>query len=235
MIKKFDKKICLIIAAVVLLATGLIWLAFCWQFENIKELSENIQKEQLNYLVKQERSQKVLDLGKELSGIETREKELKDMLVDKENAVPFLKLLEDIAVETGNSVKISVADLTKISSQLSKKPAAQVSSDAESAKDIQKESQAQKAAKAKEKAPDFSNQLGFSVELSGGYGNFLDFLTKLENFPYFVRVYSFQMDPVAKGQALQAVGNSADQGNPGNIGNQGIKSTIIIGVYTNGK
>jgi Tfp pilus assembly protein PilO len=235
MIKKLDKKICLIVAAVVLLVAGLIWLAFFWQFEKIKELSENIQKEQLDSLVKQERSQKVLELGKELSGIKTRGEELKAILVDKENAVPFLKLLEDIAVGTGNSVKISVADLTKISSQLSKKPAVQVSSDAESAKDIQKESQAQKAAKAKEKAPDFSNQLGFSVELSGGYGNFLDFLTRLENLPYFVQVYSFQVDPAVKGQAPQTASASADQANPGNVGNQGIKSTIIIGVYTNGK
>ena len=235
MIKKLDKKICLIVAAVILLAAGLIWLAFCWQFDKVKEISENIQKEQLDSLVKQERSQKVLELGKELSGIETRGKELKDMLVDKESAVPFLKPLEDISTGTGNSVKISVADLTKIASQLSKKPVVQASSDAESAKDIQKESQAQKAAKTKEKAPDFSTQLGFSVELSGGYGNFLDFLTKLENLPYFVRVYSFQADPVAKGQAPQVAGDLADQGNPGNIGNQGMKSTIIIGVYTNGK
>jgi len=233
MIRKFDKKICLIVAAIIILAVGLIWLAFCWQFEKIKEFSENIQKEQLNSLVKQERSQKVLELGKELFGIEARGKELKDMLVDKENAVPFLKLLEDIAIGTGNSIKISVFDLTKMKLQASKKPVE--TSDAESAKDIQKESQAQKAAKAKEKTPDFSNQLGFSVELLGGYGGFLDFLTKLENLPYFVRVYSFQADPVAKGQASQAADASTDQANPANAGNQSIKSTIIIGVYINGK
>lgn len=232
--KKFDKKICLIIAAVAFLAVGLIWLAFWWQFVKIEELSDNIQKEQLDSLVKQERSQKILELGKELEGIEMREKEMKAILVDKENAVPFLEALENIAAETGNSVKISVADLAKIKYQTAKKPTV-AESDAESAKDLQKETQAQKAAKAKEKVPDFSNQLGFSVELSGGFGNFLDFLTKLENLPYFVRVYSFQADPIAKGQAPQAAGDSADQGNPGNIGNQGVKSTIIIGVYINGK
>ncbi len=230
----FDKKICFIVVAVVLLATGLIWLAFCWQFGKIEELSDNIQKEQLDSLVKQGRSQKILELGKELEGIETREKEMKAMLVDKENAVPFLELLEDTAIGTGNSIKISVSDLAKMKSQTAKKPAV-AESDAESAKDLQKETQAQKSAKSKEKAPDFSNQLGFSIELSGGYGAFLDFLTKLENFPYFVRVYSFQMNPAPKSQAAQAASVSADQPNSTSAENQNTKSTIIIGVYTNGK
>ncbi|MCX6762257.1 MAG: hypothetical protein NT093_00560 [Candidatus Moranbacteria bacterium] len=231
---RFDKKICFIIAAVVFLAIGLIWLAFFWQFGKIKELSDNIQKEQLDSLVKQERSQKILELGKELEGIETREKEMKEMLFDKENAVPFLKLLEATAAGTGNSIKISVTDLSKIKSQTAKKPTV-AESDAESTKDLQAESQAQKAAKPKDKAPDFSNQLGFSAELSGGYGSFLDFLTKLENLPYFVRVYSFQINPVVKSQTTRAAGVSADQPNAENVEDRNIKSTIIIGVYTNGK
>lgn len=230
----FDKKICLMVFVVFLLAAGLIWLAFFRQFGKIKELSDDIQEEQLDYSVKQERSQKIFELGKELEGIETREKGMKAMLVDKEDAVPFLKLLEDIAIGTGNSIKISVADLAKISVLASKKPVVQAS-DAESTKDLQKESQAQKTAKSKEKAPDFSNQLGFSIELSGGYGAFLDFLTKLENFPYFVRVYSFQMNPIAKSQTNQASGAPSDQPNSANAENQSVKSTIIIGVYINGK
>lgn len=232
----FDKKICFIAAVIFLLAAGLIWLAFFWQFGKIEELSDNIQKEQLDYSVKQERSQKILELGKELEGIETREKEMKAMLVDKENAVPFLKLLEDVAIGTGNSIKISVADLAKINSQASKKPAVQAS-DAESTKDLQKESQAQKAAKSKDKTPDFSNQLGFSVELTGGYGNFLDFLTKVENLPYFVRVYSFQSDPVVKSRVSAAGVSLADQPDSVSAEDQYLKSTIIIGVYiyTNGK
>ncbi|MFA6193496.1 MAG: hypothetical protein WC726_01345 [Parcubacteria group bacterium] len=230
----FDKKIGFIVAAVVLLSAGLIWLAFWWQFGKISELSDNIQKEQLDSLVKQERSQKILELGKELDGIETREKEMKAMLVDKENAVPFLELLESTAIGTGNSIKISVSDLTKIKSQTAKKPAV-AESDAESTKDLQKETQAQKVAKSQEKTPDFSNQLGFSIEISGEYETFLDFLTKLENFPYFVRVYSFQMNPIAKSQTNQASGALADQPNLMNAENKNIKSTIIIGVYTNGK
>ncbi|MFH0929886.1 MAG: hypothetical protein V1814_01375 [Candidatus Moraniibacteriota bacterium] len=227
---RFDKKICFVVFVVFLLAVGLSWLAFCWQFGKIKKISDDIQKEQLDYLVKQERSQKILELGKELEGIETREKEMKAMLVDKEDAVPFLKLLEDIAIGTGNSIKISVADLAKISALASKKPVVQAS-DAESTKDLQKESQAQKTAKPKDKAPDFSNQLGFSVELSGGYGAFLDFLTKLENFPYFVRVYNFQTIPIVKSQATQTAGSDV----VADVENQSVKSTIIIGVYTNGK
>jgi len=237
----FDKKIPLIAAVAVLLAVGLIWLAFFRQFGKIKELSDDIQEEQLNYSVKQERSQKILELGKELEGIETREKEMKAMLVDKEDAVPFLKLLEDIAIGTGNSIRISVTDLAKIKFQNSKKPIVQ-EADPESTKDIQKQEQAKKTEQAKSAAPDFSNQLGFSVELTGKYGSFVDFLTKLENLPYFVRVYNFQTIPTAKSQATQAAGSGAvatsvpsGQSNLADAENQNTKSTIIIGVYTNGK
>jgi hypothetical protein len=237
----FNKKICLIVATVFFLAAGLIWMAFFWQFEKIKELSDNIQKEQLDSSVKQERSQKILELGKELEGIEMREKEMKAMLVDKENAVPFLKLLEDIAVGTGNSIKISVTDLSKIKLQNSKKPIVQ-EADPESTKDVQKQDQAKKKEQAKNTAPDYSNQLGFSVELTGKYGFFVDFLTKLENLPYFVRVYSFQIAPIIKNQATQATGSGtvvtddpSGQSISADADSKFAKSTIIIGVYTNGK
>lgn len=226
MANKIDKKILLIIAATLFLAGGLIWLAFFWQFDKIKETSDNIQKEQLDSLVKQERSQKVLELGKELNDVEVRNEELKAMLVDKDDAVPFLKTLETMAAATGNSIKISVVDLVKLNAQASKKTAAPAP-DEESAKDASKTTQAQKAAQSKSKTPYFSNQLGFSIELTGGYGNFLDFLTKIENLPYFVRVYSFQSDPFVKSKLSEA--------DAAPIEDRSIKSTIIIGVYTNGK
>jgi hypothetical protein len=203
-------------------------------------MSDNIQKEQLDSLVRQERSQKILEMGKELGDVEKNKNDMGAMLVDKNNAVPFLKILENIAVETGNEIKISVTDLSKMKSQAVQVPVVQ-ESDASSAKDIQQEDQAQKAAQAKNSKPDFSNQLGFSIELTGRYGSLVDFFTKLENLPYFAQVYNFQIAPVAKSQTAQAAGSgvASTSGVPSQpVGaegeNKNLKSTITIGVYTNG-
>jgi len=230
--KKMDKKIFLLIAIAVIFAAVLIWAAFFMQFSKIREMSDNIQKEQLDSLVRQQRSQRILEMGKEFGDLEKNKNDIGAMLVDKDDAVPFLKSLEAIAAMTGNEIKIDVADLSKMKLQASKKTVVQ-DSDEESAKDIQKEDKAQKTAQSKSNKPDFSNQLGFSIELAGGYGSLIDFFTKLENMPYFVQVYNFQIAPAVKNQASQAVAGNQPNG-AGEISNS-IKSTITIGVYTNGK
>ncbi|HLM83783.1 MAG TPA: hypothetical protein VK254_01040 [Candidatus Bathyarchaeia archaeon] len=239
MLKKIDKKIVLLIVVAVLLAGGLIWLAVFKQLENIKKTSDNIQKEQLDSLVRDERSQKILELGKELGNMKKSQEEMSSMFVDKNNAVPFLEMLEKVSATTGNSIKISFVDLTKMKSSTAPKPAVR-ESDETSEKDVQQEDKAKKAAAAQVKKPDFSNQLGFLIELTGEYRSLVDFLTKIENMPYFVRIYNFQTAPlVAKNQAVQSAGGNpaANPGNPPS-GSEGesklIKTNLTIGVYTNG-
>jgi len=238
MLKKMDKKICLLVAVAALLAGVLIWLAIFWQLGKISEMSDNIQKEHLDSLVRDERSQKIFEMGKELGDVENSQKEMSALFVDKENAVPFLKTLETVAAATGSLIKIDVADLTKMKSQTAKKPVVQ-ESDAQSAKDVQKEDQTQKTASSQSGKQDFSNQLGFSVELTGKYASLVDFLTKLENLPYFVRVYNFQISPIVKNQTSQAAGSGAapasgDQPAGSDAGSKNIKTILTIGVYTNG-
>ena len=228
MIKKFDKKICLLALAALAVAGFLIWLAFCWQLEKIRNISDDIQKKQLDSQVQQERRQGILALGKELGDVEKNQREMGVMLADKEDAVPFLEALEALATETGNSIKISVFDLSKMKSPTVKKPAA-AESDAESTKDIQKEAQAQKKADPKSAKQDFSDQMGFSVELTGEYRSLVDFLTKLENVPYFVRVYNFQIKKSTPQSQTQA-----GQSPPPNAENKNIQTILTIGVYTNG-
>jgi len=229
----FNRKIFLAVAVILAVAGGLVWAAFFWQFERLKAISENIQKEQLDSQVRAERNQKVIELGKELGDVELRSKEMEAMLVDKENAVPFLKFIEDIANQTGNSVKISVVDLAKIKTA-QKKPAVVQETEPESKKDLQKEEQAQKSAPAKEQKPDFSGQLGFSVELTGECRSVLDFFAKFENMPYFARVFSFKLSPAAKTQSVPAAGSGAENGKPAiPEGNKKITANIVITAYTN--
>ena len=164
--------------------------------------------------------------------------DMRAMLIDKDNAVPFLKMLEDIAAATGNEIRISVVDLSKMKSQASKNTVVQESDD-QSTKDIQKEDQAKKTPQTKNSKPDFSNQLGFSIELSGGYDSLIDFFTKLENMPYFVQAYNFQIIPVTQHQAgVVGAASTPDASGSQPVGaeeeSKNIKSMITIGVYTNG-
>jgi hypothetical protein len=237
--KKIDKKIFLLVSLAVLFAGALIWLAFFLQLASVRQVSDNIQKEQLDSLVRQERSKKILQIGKELGDVEKQKQDMNAMLLDKDNAVPFLEVLENISSATGNQIKINVTDLSKIKVQAAKSPVVQ-EPNAESTADIQKEDQAQKATKSKTSVPDYSNQLGFSIEVTGDYDALVDFFTKLENLPYFVKVYNFQIVPAAKKQASQSAGSGVAQAS--DAGNQptgteeenkDLKSTITIGVYTN--
>jgi hypothetical protein len=237
--KKIDKKIFPLASFAVLFAGVLIWLAFFLQFAGIREMSGNIQKEQLDSLVRQQRSQKILEIGKELGDVEKNEQDMSAMLVDKDNAVPFLEMLEQISATTNNAIKINVADLSKMKLMAVKKPVVQ-ESDAESTADIQKEDQAQKTTQAKNTPPDFSNQLGFSIELTGDYNSLIDFFTKLENIPFFAQVYNFKVLPDVKSKTNQtAVGETAPVSSVGNqpVGTEeelnGLKTIITIGVYTN--
>jgi len=229
MLKILDKKIFLLLLAVLALSGFLIWLAFFWQMGKIKKISDDIQKEQLDYLVRQERKQKIIELGKELEDIAVREKEIKTMFIDKENAVPLLKLVEDSAYNTGNQIKIDVADLSKIAAQVAKKtPTHDENEDEDLKKSVSKDSQAKKKSSSQSSKPDFSNQLGFSIEIVGDFRSFVDFLTKFENMSYFVKVYNFNIIPVAKDQAVKQPENQSDEEN------KNLKATLVVGAYTDG-
>jgi hypothetical protein len=223
-----------------LLVVGLFaWLAF-WQFGGIKNTSDNIQEEMLSSKVQEEKKQKILELGKELENIEENSKEMNLMLVDKGSAVSFLEALEKIANDTGNTIRIGVFDLSKMKSPTTKKPVLQ-ETDTESTKAVQKDSQAKKSASSQTAKQDFSNQLGFSLEVEGTFQTLVDFFSKLENLPYFVQVYNFDSVIPPKIQAPAALSSNENQGenqtgeaSSEEQNSKKIKTVITIGVYTNG-
>jgi HAMP domain-containing protein len=241
MFLKIDKRILSLTIVAVLIAAGLIWLAAFWQLGKIREMSDNIQKEQLDHLVQEQRNKRILELKKELGDVGETKKDMDAFLIDKENAVPFLELLEGIARSTGNKINISVTDLAKMKSQLTPKNQVSKESDDESTDSAKKDTQKKNAANVKNEKQDFSNQLGFLVDLTGEYRSLIDFLTKLENAPYFIRVYNFQIAQAEKKQNSQTgtinesqappEGGQADQ-NEENAKN--ITTVLTIGVYTNG-
>lgn len=227
---KFNKNFILSAAAIASIVLGLIWLAWFWQFRKIKETVDNIQKEQLDSLVREERSQRISKLEKELGNVEASARQMNSALIAKEDAVSFLKDLENIARETQNSIKISVSDLTKLKPAQKKTAPAASSDDDEDTKGAKPAQQ--KMAKI-EPTEDFSGMLGFSLEVTGKYNSFIDFLTKIENMPYFVRVYNLEIIPADEKPA--SIGMLVETGEGQSEEENNISAKMIIMVYTNGK
>lgn len=214
----------------IIAAAGLSWLAFFWQFGKIKTTSDMIQEQQLSSQVDQERRQKILELGKELVDIENNTNEMKNMLVDKNNAVPFLEALENISSSTGNSIVISVVDLSKAVAQNTKKP---VASEDDSDADSNSKTSPAKKATAKSAKPDYSNQLGFSLSINGTFPSLINFLNKIENIPYFIQVYDFKIAPISKNQSAKTENSDSSQDDQNKLENS-LNTMITIGVYSNG-
>jgi hypothetical protein len=237
MSRKMNKKIFFLVAISLIVVVFLAWFAFAVQLKNIKTVSDDIQKAQLDASVRQERKQKILELGKKLGNIESDQMGMSAMFVDKNDAVPFLEDLESIATTTGNEIAINVVDLAKLKPLLDKAVPSQEESDEESEKTSQNQAKAPSKPKTKAPKEDYSNQLGFTVVLSGEYDSLVDFFTKLENMPYFVRVYNFQIASDAKKIKIpeNEIPQAQNQSGAGQEEkNKTIKSILTIGVYANG-
>ncbi len=238
MIKSSNKKIYSIALAVFLVIGSLIWLTFLFQIQRIKDSADSIQEEKLDFSVRQRKGEQITRLKKELSDIQSRQKEIEATLVNKNNAVPVLRSLEDIAGESNSEIKISVADLTKLKADQAKN---QEKEDEEEA--VKKD---EKTAKFGEKSgegktdplAELRNQLGLSLEITATFPSFEDFLYKMENLPYFIQVYTMEILPTADKNKDQPAGSavkSPDQSGGTNNDSKErlIKATMLIIVYTN--
>jgi hypothetical protein len=153
--------------------------------------------------------------------------------VEKNNVLPLIKSLEAIAGETGNEIVINVADLDKIASAKKKTTAKDSEEDAAAAK---KSSSAAKSSSTKNAniTPNFKNNLGFSLSIRGTYQELVNFLIKMENLPYFIKIYNFGIEAEEKPKQNT---NSASIANPEPTAElpteRFVKTSILIIVYTN--
>ncbi|MFA5871830.1 MAG: hypothetical protein WC858_03820 [Parcubacteria group bacterium] len=230
-----DKKILLIIIAIIVVLASLGWLTFFYQAKKIRDTAAGIQKEKLDWQVQKEKSQKISQLKKSLGDLETHKNDMEGFYADKNNALPLIKSLEAIAGETGNEITITVADLSKLASAQKKTVPKDSDEDAATAK---KDSAATKDSNTKStaSAQNFKNNLGFNLELSGTYPQLVNFLIKMENLPYFVRIYNYSVDAFIKNKPSSSSNQSSNSGASGEIPEgKLVKSNILIMVYTNGQ
>ena len=242
MVKKIDKKIIITIVAISIIVAFVGWFALFYETGKVKETAETIQKKKLESIVAQEKRDKIALLNKELVDMESFKGEMEKMLIGKDDAVPLLRSLEEMAAKTSNVIKIEAADLSKL--KTSQKSSNDLDEDAATKKMTREEQVAADVAAEKAKqegSGKIKDSLGFTIELSGTFPAAVDFIDGMENLPYFINVYNMDIATLAKekklvesGGVLAAGSPSSDSGSPPE--NKNVKTTMLIIVsVSNGK
>jgi Tfp pilus assembly protein PilO len=140
---------------------------------DIQEKSDEIQKIKIDNEISQERIAKLPEM-RELHAIFGQEKDNLIVVLDQNSSVEFIKKLELLAQETGNSIGLKIDDRS------------------ESIKN-------NKGNDAKKDSEDISanlpskSYLSMEIDLEGKYENFVSFLYKLENLDYYVNILSISL------------------------------------------
>ncbi|MDI6778075.1 MAG: hypothetical protein QMD77_02690 [Patescibacteria group bacterium] len=241
--KNINRKVIIAISFVSVLALGLVWLGFFLQIPKVKELSEAIQKEKLDSFVRQEKASKIFKLKKELADIEDQKMEMEAVFSEKNEAVPFLRVLEKAAGDASCQIKVEAADLSKVKFT-QQKPSAKAADEEDEATG-KKQNSAEKNKSDESAKTDEIAKLkihpAFNVEASGSFSSVMDFLGKMENLPYFVRVlildFSTGKTSGQSGTANAGTLAAGGQAASGNSENQGknVKLNLLFIVYSNEK
>lgn len=244
--KKINRKVILAISLVGVLVLGLIWIVFFLQVPRIKYLSEAIQKEKLNSFVRQEKGSKIFKLKKDISDIEEQKKEMEAVFLPKNEAVPFLRALEQAAGVSSCQIKVEAADLSKVKFSQQKTSAKTVDETDEEETTSKTTSnsgdkgQPSETAKADEIAK-LKIHPSFNIEVSGSFPSTMNFLEKMENLSYFVRVLTLDISEEKKNNqsgssnvGTLSLGSQAGSSGPESPGKT-VKMSLLVIIYSNEK
>jgi Tfp pilus assembly protein PilO len=227
------------ISAIVIAA--LTWFVFFYQTGLLAEMTDAVQKEKLDSFVKQEKSDKIFKLKKEFDEIDVQKKEMDGMLPAKDNMVPVLRFLEKISSDATCSIKVEAVDISKLKIGPVAKTTKKQAQDEEDDTKTKNSAASQKKTEDQAKQDDLAKVKkfpAFNLTVIGRYSALVDFLTKMENLPFFIRVLTIDVAPAEKEKQQQAAagtlasGGSAAGGEEG-PGSKEVKMSLLVVIYTN--
>jgi hypothetical protein len=144
--------------------------------ENIKNKADEIQKKAIDKELDNENLTKIPQLIGDYEVFAAQENNL-NVVLGKESEIEFIKLLENLAKETGNEINLKLIedDASQIKSSQTKTKAKD-----KDAGDI------------KSNLPE-EEYIMIQLELKGGYPELMRFLEKLERMDYYTNVVSFNL------------------------------------------
>ena len=146
-------------------------------FSQIKNKNIEIQEKVANQESKKEKISKLPAFKSQVEKVKNNEEKIK-IGADSNNMVLLLEKIEKISDETGNKVKIEIAE----------KGVKEKKQSSDSKDDSSKKEKAQIT----EKLP-IDRYMTININLLGNYQNFVDFVRKLENLDYYSDIISIKI------------------------------------------
>jgi Na+-translocating ferredoxin:NAD+ oxidoreductase RnfG subunit len=167
-----NHKLKIILAIYVIVAAVFVRFVAIPLVENIKNKSDEIQEKIIDGQINQTRLSKVGQMEDDFNVYETKKESL-NVILDTRDEVEFIKELEAMAQDTGNTISLDVQD----------NPASSPKATAAKKKDegiIDKLS--------------YKDYVSMEITLKGNYTGLVNFIQKLENFRYYVNIVSLSLN-----------------------------------------
>jgi len=198
--KDFMKKnrIALAIVAYLVILGGLLYWATNMLVAKIQDADDQIQIQQLSEQSKATQISDIPKMQQQSDEIASGKDTLNSMLLDKNDAVSLIEQLETIAQQSQVDVKISVQDSADTAKSAAPVIGVPVNTDT--------------PATIEDSLPN-KNYLKFTLAMTGSYSNMVNFMSKIENMPYYGDIISLDIQHVDK-QQTQAPAISSTTLNP---------------------
>lgn len=181
-----------IVVSIFLLAVGaVIYFAIIPLFEKIKDGRNKMEEERLSQEVRRRKLQSIPELKGQVEVISSQ-KELFNVLLDRNEAVGLIEMLETIAQQQGVSLDITVNQVQQDAKKQQKKDSAVSGEDADT-----KGKNNKKERIIVDDLPD-REYLSLNIKCKGTFGGIFAFLRKLEVLSYVNNVVSLEIKETEK-------------------------------------
>lgn len=171
-----NHKLIFIAVGYLLVVSILIYLLGIPFLNKIKNKTDNIQQRLLDNQLDEAKLNKINDLEEQYAYLENKEGAL-EVILDSQEEVSFIERLENLATETGNTMKLSVVEQDSSSKTKNTQSVKKKENEKTSVMD----------------SLTYDKYLSFQINLKGDYASFLQFLYRLENSPNYVNIISLEV------------------------------------------
>lgn len=191
-------------------ATAVLILVFVVRplIQRIEANSEEVQKKIIDDEINLAKIAKLPE-AREIHENFDQEKQNLNVIIDSDREVNFIEKMEALAEETGNKIELKITE-NYTSEQVNKNSTS--GKDKKEIDDI------------RSKLP-YNKYLVMQVNLTGDYGNLVNFVYKLENFDYYVNLLSLSLSKETQGSEREASGDIFMPGSPGSASNNNVKNS----------
>lgn len=218
-------KASLIIIGYIIIVTSFIYFIFMPFINEIKEKSDLIQEKNIDNQMRKASLDTVPDMEKDYNNF-LANSATTDVILNSSDEVVFIKKLESLAEQTGNTINLEINDQTAANGTANKLSSTAAKNTEKTIKDTLA----------------YNKYISMKIDLEGNYPSLLNYINKLENDNYYVNVLSIYIqkktvtpDNVSQtgptpGNNIFSAGNQPSQPNS-SVSQEILDSTLTVIIY----